>query len=175
MWRRLSAFETQTLQPMHSRISSTRPSSILFGRNGSAMEGRAAPIRSQAPLRTISAIRSGSVRRPTPTIGLVVASRTRAVVSSCQPSAKKREGPESFDHSDIEPTLTSQRSTRWSARRTNSSPSSMSTPSAPMPATATRQAMAQSSPTAVRTASSVSSQKRARFSSEPPYSSVRRL
>ena len=52
--------------------------------------------------------------------------------------------------------------------RTNSSPSSMSTPSAPMRSTATRQAMAQSSPTASRTPSSVSSQKRARLTSEPP-------
>ena len=175
MWRRLSALEMQTLQPMHSRISSTRPSSILRGRNGSAIDGRAAPIRSQTPLRMISAMRSGSVSRPTPTIGFAVASRTRAVRSSCQPSAKKREGPESSDHSAIEPTLTSQRSTRSSARRTNSSPSSSSTPSAPMPSTATRQAIAQSSPTAARTASSVSIQKRARLASDPPYSSVRRL
>ena len=112
MWRRLSAFEMQTLQPMHSRISSTRPSSILRGRNGSAIEGRAAPIRSHTPLRTISAIRSGSVSRLTPTIGLAVASRTRAVLSSCQPSAKKRDGPESSAHSAIEPTVTSHRSTR---------------------------------------------------------------
>ncbi len=34
------------LQPMHSRMSSMRPSSILFGRNGSAIEGRAAPMKS---------------------------------------------------------------------------------------------------------------------------------
>ena len=40
---------TQMLQPMHSRMSSTRPSSIFFGRNGSAIEGRAAPIRSMMP------------------------------------------------------------------------------------------------------------------------------
>ena len=86
-WRRVSALEMQMLQPMHSRISSSRPSSILRGRNGSAIDGRAAPIRSHAPLRTIEAIRSGSVSRPTPTIGLAVASRTRPVLSSCQPSA----------------------------------------------------------------------------------------
>ena len=40
-----------------------------------------------------------------------------------------------------------------------------------MRSTATRQAIAQSSPTALRTRSSVSSQKRARLASEPPYSS----
>ena len=41
--------ETQMLQPMHSRMSSYRPSSIFFGRNGSAMEGRAAPMMSHCP------------------------------------------------------------------------------------------------------------------------------
>ena len=86
MWRRLSALEMQTLQPMHSRISSTLPWRIFSGRYGSAIDGRAAPIRSQTPLRITLAIRSGSVIRPTPTIGLRVASRTRAVLSSCQPS-----------------------------------------------------------------------------------------
>ncbi len=156
------------LQPMHSRISSTRPSSILRGRNGSAIDGRAAPIRSHTPLRTISAMRSGSVSRLTPTIGFAVASRTRAVLSSCQPSAKKRDGPESSAQSAIEPTVTSQRSTRSSAMRTNSRLSSRSLPSPPMRSTATRHAIAQSPPTALRTASSVSSQKRARFASEPP-------
>ena len=39
------------LQPMHSRMSSSRPSSILRGRNGSAIEGRAAPMKSSTPLR----------------------------------------------------------------------------------------------------------------------------
>jgi hypothetical protein len=72
---------------MHSRISSSRPSSIFFGRNGSAIDGRAAPIRSQTPLRMISTIRSGLVSRPTPTIGFAVASRTRPVQGSCQPSS----------------------------------------------------------------------------------------
>ena len=38
-----------------------------------------------------------------------------------------------------------------------------------------RTAMAQSAPTASRTCSIVSRQKRARFSNDPPYSSVRRL
>ena len=123
-----SAFGMQILQPMHSRISSRRPSSTFSGRNGSAIDGRAAPITSQAPLATISAIRSGSVMRETPTIGFAVASRTRPVHSSCQPCLKKREAPESFDHSVADPIATSQRSTRWSASATNSSASSSSTP-----------------------------------------------
>ena len=63
---------TQMLQPMHSRMSSSRPSSIFFGRNGSAIEGRAAPIRSRMPRRTCDTIVSGEVKRPTPTTGFVV-------------------------------------------------------------------------------------------------------
>ena len=51
----------QTLQPMHSRMSSIRPSSILRGRNGSAIEGRAAPIMSTIPFSTIETMRSGLV------------------------------------------------------------------------------------------------------------------
>jgi hypothetical protein len=175
MWRRTSPFEMHMLHPMQARMSANRPSRIFCGMNGSAMLGRAAPIRSQAPDSTISAIRSGVVRRPTPTIGFAVASRTCPVHSSCQPSAKKRDAPESFDHSRMEPIWTSHRSTRWSAMRTNSSPSSSSTPGPPAAETAIRQAIAESDPTASRTAASVSIHIRARFSSEPPYSSVRWL
>ena len=58
------------LQPMHSRMSSSRPSSIFLGRNGSAIDGRAAPIRSSTPSRIIRTIVSGEVNRPTPTTGL---------------------------------------------------------------------------------------------------------
>ena len=170
-----SDFGMQMLQPMHSRISSSLPSSILRGRNGSAMDGRAAPITSHAPLETISAIWSGSVSRETPTIGFAVASRTCFVHSSCQPCLKNREAPESFDHSVAEPIATSQRSTRWSARRTNSRPSSRSTPYGLSAATEMRVATVHSPSTASRVSSRSSIQKRARFSSEPPYSSVRRL
>ena len=47
------------LQPMHSRMSSSRPSSIFCGRKGSAIEGRAAPIRSSTPRRTCAHHRVG--------------------------------------------------------------------------------------------------------------------
>ena len=63
---------TQMLQPMHSRMSSSRPSSILFGMKGSAIEGRAAPIRSRMPDFTCRTIASGEVKRPTATTGLLV-------------------------------------------------------------------------------------------------------
>ena len=39
---------------------------------GSAIDGRAAPTKSSTPSRTIRAIRSGDVKRPTPTTGFVV-------------------------------------------------------------------------------------------------------
>ena len=68
---------------------------------------------------------------PTPTIGLRGRLAHARGALELPALAKKRDGPESCDHSPIEPTFTSQRSTRWSARRTNSSPSSRSTPSAP--------------------------------------------
>ena len=57
----LKSPETQMLQPMHSRMSSRRPSSIFFGRNGSAIDGRAAPIRSRMPRVICAAIMSGEV------------------------------------------------------------------------------------------------------------------
>src|SRR5215510_10372564 len=63
---------TQMLQPIHSRISSIRPSLILVGKNGSAIEGLAAPIRSITPRWIAETIESGDVYRPTPTTGLVV-------------------------------------------------------------------------------------------------------
>ena len=68
----ISHRETQTLQPMHSRMSSRRPSSILRGRNGSEIDGRAAPMMSHCPELMASSITSGSVKRPTLTHGLSV-------------------------------------------------------------------------------------------------------
>ena len=67
------------LQPMHSRISSSRPSAILRGRNGSAIEGRAAPTKSITPCRTRRSIVSGEVNRPTLTTGFCVACFTRDI------------------------------------------------------------------------------------------------
>src|SRR5262249_49464052 len=83
------------------------------------------------------------------------------------PPAETRAGPEPSDPPATEPTVTSHRPTRSPASDTNSSPSSRSTPSAPILSTATRHATAHSSPTASRTASSISSQNRARLRSEP--------
>ena len=71
--------DAQMLQPMHSRIASIAPVSILRGRNGSAMDGRAAPIRSITPSRICLTMVSGEVKRPTPTTGLFVTCLTQAV------------------------------------------------------------------------------------------------
>ena len=49
------------LQPMHSRMSSLRPSSIFFGRKGSAIAGRAAPMKSTMPDVTARSMASGLV------------------------------------------------------------------------------------------------------------------
>ncbi len=165
----------QTLIPMHSRISSSCPSCTFCGKNGSAIDWRAAPTRSSAPERTTSAIPSGSVNRATPTMGFAVASRTRAIHWTLWPSATNRDGVMSESMFRYEPTFTSHRSTSPSARRTNSSVSSMSWPHGPLVSAAMRVAIAQSAPTAARTRVSVSTHIRARFSAEPPYSSVRLL
>ena len=62
-----------------------------------------------------------------------------------------------------------------SAMRMNSRPSSIGTPESSSVSAAIRTAIATSSPTASRTSSIASSQNRARFSSDPPYSSLRWL
>ena len=155
---------------MHSRMSSSRPSSIFLGRKGSAIEGRAAPMKSRMPRRIWATMLSGEVKRPTPTTGLVVSCLTKAVKGSCEPSALKREVVESFDQGL---TLTSQRSGSSASISTTSRPS----PSALIPASpssssvAKRTAMAQLSPTASFVSSMISRSSRARFSRLPPYSS----
>ena len=62
----------QMLQPMHSRMSSIRPSSTFLGKKGSAIEGLAQPMKSSVPDLIIRTITSGEVKRPTPTTGFRV-------------------------------------------------------------------------------------------------------
>ena len=78
--------EMQMLQPMHSRISSSRPSRIFFGRNGSAIDGRAPPMKSRMPRRICETMVSGEVKRPTPTTGLLVSVLTKSITGSWLPS-----------------------------------------------------------------------------------------
>ena len=73
----ISQREMQTLQPMHSRMSSSRPSSIFWGRNGSEIDGRHVAMMSSAPPLMASIIASGLVQRPTPSTGFVVTSLIR--------------------------------------------------------------------------------------------------
>ena len=88
MWSATRARMMQTLQPMHSRMSSRRPSAILRGRNGSAIAGRAAPIRSSVPAAPPRPSAPGSVRRPTPTIGFAVRSAPRRPPRAGSPAAR---------------------------------------------------------------------------------------
>ena len=91
------------------------------GRNGSAIDGRAAPMMSQTPERTISAIWSAFVSRPTPTIGLL--GRAPHLARPLELPARREEPRHAgvADHSEMEPMLTSHRCTRRSASRMNSS------------------------------------------------------
>ena len=59
----ISQREMQMLQPMHSRMSSRRPSSILRGSHGSEMDGRQVAMMSSEPDSIASTIRSGFVKR----------------------------------------------------------------------------------------------------------------
>jgi hypothetical protein len=56
----ISQREMQMLQPMHSRMSSSLPSSIFFGRNGIEIDGRQVAMMSSAPSLIASTMRSGS-------------------------------------------------------------------------------------------------------------------
>jgi hypothetical protein len=71
----------------------SRPASILRGKNGSAIEGRAAPIKSWAPEAIWLNMVSGEVKRPTLTTGLLVSALRRATTDWQAASLTKRELP----------------------------------------------------------------------------------
>ena len=164
---------TQMLHPMHSRMSSHRPSSIFLGRNGSAIDGRAAPIRSSTPSRTIRTIVSAEVNRPTPTTGFVVRAFRPRTYFSCAPSAANREVIESKSHS---PTMKSHTSGSSPTRPSTASISPRSIPRSPScSSTQIRQATAARPSTSSTVSSRISRRSRALFSMLPPYSSLRSL
>ena len=154
------------LQPMHSRMSSARPSSIFLGRKGSAIDGRAAPIMSRTPSETMRTIVSGDVNRPTPTTGFDVSAFRPRTYCSWGASGAKREVEESFSQS---PTTKSHRSGSSPTSANTSSISARSMPSAPSSSsTVIRQATAARPATSSRVSSSTSRSSRARFSRLPP-------
>ena len=162
---------TQILQPIHSRMSSIRPSSIFLGRNGSAIDGRAQPMKSNVPDVIIFAMTSGLVKRPTPTIGLSVSSWIPLTNSCCAASSVNLDGPE---QSSQVPCAKSHRSGRLRFISTNSRTSAFEKPRSPMVSSKdTRKVMPIVSPTASRMSAITSFTNRARFSRLPPYSSVR--
>ena len=164
---------TQMLQPIHSRISSMRPSSILRGRNGSAIDGRAQPMKSNRPCLIIRAITSGEVKRPTPTTGRGLRSRMPVTQASCAASSLKRDGPE---QSSQVPMAKSHRSGSSAFIAMKSRTSALEKPSWPMVSSSdTRIVSAIVSPTASRRSANTSRAKRERFSRLPPYSSLRWL
>ncbi|EKD59792.1 MAG: hypothetical protein ACD_54C01132G0004 [uncultured bacterium] len=161
----------QILQPIHSRMSSIRPCSIFCGRNGSAIDGRAQPMKSSVPCRTIRAITSGLVNRPTPTTGRLVSSRMPFTRVSCAASSLNRLGPEQSSHV---PCARSHRSGRSPFISMNSRNSALEKPSRPICSSRlTRSVSAIVSPTASRMSARTSRAKRERFSRLPPYSSLR--
>ena len=81
----ISQREMQMLQPMHSRMSSSRPSSIFFGRNGSEIDGRQVAMMSSWPPLIASTIRSGFVKRPTPSTGFFETFFTASCQGSIRP------------------------------------------------------------------------------------------
>ena len=162
---------TQILQPMHSRISSMRPSSIFSGRNGSAIDGLAAPMKSMSPCFTCRTIMSALVKRPTPTTGFGVNCLRPRIRSSCAPSAVKREVPEQASQV---PCAKSQMSGNSACMAINSRNCVLEKPCSPANSSSdSLTAMAQVSPTSSLASEINSFSSRERFSSEPPYSSVR--
>ena len=71
---------TEILHPMHSLILFGLLSIIFLGKKGSAIEGFAAPIKSNCPDLTRDTIGSGEVKRPTPTTGFEVIDLTKLVI-----------------------------------------------------------------------------------------------
>ena len=78
---------------MHSLISSILPSEIFNGKNGSAIDGLAAPIKSWEPALNNSAILSGDVNLPTATTGFFVKDLAAEMLDTKDPSLTKRELP----------------------------------------------------------------------------------
>ena len=90
--------ETQILQPMHSRMSSSRPSSIFFGRKGSAIEGRAAPMKSRMPRLICDTMRVGRGEASDADHGLGGQPLDESREGLLRALWPKREVVESFDH-----------------------------------------------------------------------------
>ena len=83
----ISQREMQMLQPMHSRMSSRRPSSILRGSQGSEMDGRQVAMMSSEPDSMASTMRSGLVKRPTPRTGFFATPLTAFCHGSMRPDS----------------------------------------------------------------------------------------
>ena len=162
------------LHPMHSRMSSGRPSSIFFGRNGSAIDGRAHPTRSTRPLahdrhhpvgRGVAPHRHHRLRRQL--LHAVDERFVRAFVPEARGDRVVLPSPRAPGPTD-----------RESRRGDRSRLPPRISPVRPRPRSSSmeiRHGTAHVSPTASRVSIRVSFSRRTRFSSDPPYSSVRRV
>ena len=163
------------LQPMHSRMSSGRPSSIFLGRKGSAMEGRAAPMMSHWPALMTPTMSSGTGEAPVVDDryvahhGLDLVDERAGSSWSCGSASRLRPRRP----------IPRDRRSWWTARPTTPSRARISQKPSPsskcwMPRSPRvvsrlkRAQMALSSPHALLSALRTSMVKRARFSSEPP-------
>ena len=162
---------TQILHPIHSRISSIRSSLILFGRNGSAIEGRAEPMKSRMPDLICRTMASGEVKRPTPTTGFDVKSLMPRIRSSCAPSPLNRDVPEQSSHVPWAKSQRSGNSAFISIQSRNSVFEKLNSSKASSRDNRTVTPMV--SPTASLISVMTSRMKRLRFSRLPPYSSLR--
>ena len=152
------------------------PRAILRGRNGSAIDGRAAPMKSRMPRRTCDTMVSGEVKRPTPTTGLLVDPLDE--VDHRLMACLRREAGGARNRSGSCP----------SSRRTDRGrPRAARLPHAPRSRHACPGRLAQlleadperharrRPPVASRVTSIISRTSRTRLAIEPPYSSLRRL
>ena len=166
---------TQALQEMQGRISASLPSCTLRGKSGSAMSARPIAIRSASPSVSTCSASEGSSSLPTAMTGMLT-ERLIVAASETRKPRGRNIGPIVWWSAYQLPaeTLIAQTPASSSSPHTAAASSTSNPPSAPS-APLIRYMTGYSAPQRSRTAATISSGKRARFSSGPPYSSVRRF
>ena len=160
---------------MQGRISSSVPSCTFRGKSGSAMSARPIAIRSASPSARIFSPRDASSSLPTAITGTVTARLIVAASGTRKPRGRNI-GPIVWWSAYQFPaeTLIAHTPAFSSIWQTSAATSTSKPPSAPSDPLI-RYMTGKSVPQRSRIAPTISSGNRARFSSEPPYSSVRRF
>ena len=166
---------THALQAMQGRISDVLPSCTLRGKSGSAMSARPIAIRSASPSASTCSASEASSSLPTAITGTLTAFLIVAASGTRKPRGRNI-GPIVWWSAYQFPaeTLIAQTPASSSSRHTAAASSTSKPPSAPS-APLIRYMTGNALPQRSRIAATISSGKRARFSSAPPYSSVRRF